>query len=362
MSRNLRKTTEVYVLHVTASRPLYDPATTPAEERARRNREAMEAIRRDHVERRGWRDIGYHAVTFPDGETLPGRPAGEIGAHVRGFNSVSYGHAIYGGLNDDGETDVTSLTPGAIEAAWIWAADRLEKDFPEARVCGHRDLSPDLDGDGVIERSEWTKLCPLFDAIPEAARRGLPVMRISGEWAKTDPRRPRAPDSRIAYLQRLLTRAGHPTLDDGHEGPRTATAIRAFQSQMAIPQTGAFDLITVARLRAEAETGVEVVTQAPIQGLDKSAARSSTVWTGHVFNALTQTMLFFSDLPLEVKIAASIFCIGALGYLIRERMRYAEAARRAAEGDPLPAPEPDFLDHLFGALGSIFGGRRPVAQ
>lgn len=40
----------------------------------------------------------------------------------------------------------------------------LKEDFPEiTRVTGHRDLSPDLDGDGVVEPEEWTKACPCFD-------------------------------------------------------------------------------------------------------------------------------------------------------------------------------------------------------
>jgi hypothetical protein len=30
-------------------------------------------------------------------------------------------------------------------------------------VCGHRDLSPDLNGNGEIEPEEWIKQCPCFD-------------------------------------------------------------------------------------------------------------------------------------------------------------------------------------------------------
>ena len=29
-------------------------------------------------------------------------------------------------------------------------------------VLGHRDPSPDLDGDGIVDPEEWTKLCPCF--------------------------------------------------------------------------------------------------------------------------------------------------------------------------------------------------------
>lgn len=39
----------------------------------------------------------------------------------------------------------------------------LAMDFQTRRIVGHRDLSPDLDGDGVIEPKEWTKVCPCFD-------------------------------------------------------------------------------------------------------------------------------------------------------------------------------------------------------
>lgn len=31
-------------------------------------------------------------------------------------------------------------------------------------MVGHRDLSPDLNGDGVVRENEWVKACPCFDA------------------------------------------------------------------------------------------------------------------------------------------------------------------------------------------------------
>jgi hypothetical protein len=30
-------------------------------------------------------------------------------------------------------------------------------------VLGHRDFSPDLNGDGLITPNEWMKACPCFD-------------------------------------------------------------------------------------------------------------------------------------------------------------------------------------------------------
>ena len=34
-------------------------------------------------------------------------------------------------------------------------------------MCGHRDLSPDRNGNGEIEPEEWMKACPCFDAEQE---------------------------------------------------------------------------------------------------------------------------------------------------------------------------------------------------
>ena len=39
--------------------------------------------------------------------------------------------------------------------------------------CGHRDLSPDLNGNGEIEPEEWVKACPCFDAEEEGLTRNL---------------------------------------------------------------------------------------------------------------------------------------------------------------------------------------------
>ena len=43
----------------------------------------------------------------------------------------------------------------------------LLRDYPGCRVCGHRDLSPDLNGNGEIEPEEWIKACPCFEVKKE---------------------------------------------------------------------------------------------------------------------------------------------------------------------------------------------------
>ena len=42
--------------------------------------------------------------------------------------------------------------------------DRLQKEYPHIQtIIGHRDTSPDLDGNGCIEPQEYIKDCPCFD-------------------------------------------------------------------------------------------------------------------------------------------------------------------------------------------------------
>ena len=42
-------------------------------------------------------------------------------------------------------------------------ASPIRSQISQSRICGHRDLSPDLNGDGTISPNEWIKDCPCFD-------------------------------------------------------------------------------------------------------------------------------------------------------------------------------------------------------
>ena len=39
----------------------------------------------------------------------------------------------------------------------------LQREYNILQMLGHRDTSPDLNGDGVIEPYEYVKACPCFD-------------------------------------------------------------------------------------------------------------------------------------------------------------------------------------------------------
>jgi N-acetyl-anhydromuramyl-L-alanine amidase AmpD len=243
-----RKATSLLVVHVTA---------TPAGRDI-----GVPEVRAMH-KAKGWSDIGYNELIRIDGTLETGRGVDAIGAHVAGFNSISYGISIVGGLNAQGKPADT-----ATHAQMVTLERRLREmaqRFPRAGVCGHRDLSADRDGDGVIEPSEHIKACPCFDAIPWAQRVGLPAANIKGVWgeaqlipASNSPFTAVAgPDARNVYLQKLLSKTGlsfGPI--DGIIGAKTAKALRVYQNLYGLPGTGTFDVSTVARLRATFETAL----------------------------------------------------------------------------------------------------------
>lgn len=111
---------------------------------------------------KAWRDIGYHVVIPRDGSLELGRDLDQVGAHVKGFNKLSIGICLVGGISVDG-TPEDNYTSAQWRAA-DFLIPMLRMKYPGAEVLGHRDLSPDANGDGVIDRLDWLKACPCFNA------------------------------------------------------------------------------------------------------------------------------------------------------------------------------------------------------
>jgi len=117
-------------------------------------------IRKWHVGQ-GWKDIGYHYVIRRSGAIEPGRPESEVGAHAQGYNAHSLGICLVGGVNKAGKGE-NNFTPAQFKAL-RGKLDELRSRYPKTLICGHRDLSPDANGDGIVEPNEWVKECPSFD-------------------------------------------------------------------------------------------------------------------------------------------------------------------------------------------------------
>jgi N-acetylmuramoyl-L-alanine amidase len=109
----------------------------------------VEEIRRWHRQR-GWLDVGYHYVIRRDGTVETGRPNDVPGAHARGFNHLSLGLCLVGGVESDGKTPEMNFTHLQWDALAELVND-LKVKHPDAEVLGHRDL-PNVN-----------KACPSFD-------------------------------------------------------------------------------------------------------------------------------------------------------------------------------------------------------
>jgi N-acetyl-anhydromuramyl-L-alanine amidase AmpD len=108
---------------------------------------------------------GYHFVIAANGNIEKGRTLNEIGAHVSGSNAKSVGICYAGGLDASGKAKDTRTKEQ--KDALVWLLFELAVIFPDAKIKGHRDYSPDRNGDGIIENWEWLKDCPCFNAAKE---------------------------------------------------------------------------------------------------------------------------------------------------------------------------------------------------
>ena len=118
-------------------------------------------LERDH-KARGFRHAGYHFYVRRSGSIIPLRPLDEVGAHARGYNACSWGVCYEGGLDATGQPADTR-TEAQLRALRLLLI-RLHRLAPESLILGHRDLSPNRDGDGEVEPHEWIKVCPCFNA------------------------------------------------------------------------------------------------------------------------------------------------------------------------------------------------------
>lgn len=128
----------------------------------------VDDIRRWHRQR-GYSDVGYHYIVYRNGILAQGRDVNIIGAHASGHNAHSIGICYIGGMNAENTRPEDTRTLRQ-KARLLSLLVDLRKLYPNARIIGHRDLSPDKNGDGIIEPSEWMKACPSFDAKSEYHR------------------------------------------------------------------------------------------------------------------------------------------------------------------------------------------------
>ena len=97
----------------------------------------------------------YHWLVRRNGNIIPILPESVRGAHARGYNRCSIGICYEGGINTRGKNDDTR-TPQQ-KASLYELLKQLHRDYPKARIIGHRELP------------HVVKDCPCFTASSEYA-------------------------------------------------------------------------------------------------------------------------------------------------------------------------------------------------
>jgi N-acetylmuramoyl-L-alanine amidase len=121
-----------------------------------------------------WKSDGYHRIVDLEGNVLDVVDFENISNGVKNFNSKSIHIAYIGGVEKDNvnkaiDSRTFEQKQGllvAIEEAINWIVDHGGSKRA-IKILGHRDISPDQNGNGKIDSWERIKECPSFDAIPE---------------------------------------------------------------------------------------------------------------------------------------------------------------------------------------------------
>jgi N-acetyl-anhydromuramyl-L-alanine amidase AmpD len=128
---------------------------------------------------KGWKAPGYHWVIFPNGKVEQMLAEDLVANGVKDYNAHSIHVAWVGGIQyreyQDGgviRQDRTKMVSAdnrtkQQKLALFDLLTKLKLKYRSAQIMGHRDISPDLNHNGVVDPWERIKDCPCFDAMVE---------------------------------------------------------------------------------------------------------------------------------------------------------------------------------------------------
>ena len=117
--------------------------------------------------RKGWNNPGYHYVVSADGQIHQLLDEDKVSNGVKGYNSVSINVAYIGGVDMNNKRAPIDNRTEAQKKSLCAILNKLHKKYPKAIIQGHRDFSPDKNGNGIVDPWERIKSCPCFDATKE---------------------------------------------------------------------------------------------------------------------------------------------------------------------------------------------------
>lgn len=127
-----------------------------------------EASLRAEFKKNGWKNPGYHYVIMPDGSVINMLDESLEANGVKGYNATSVHVAWVGGIDKQHPNGIDNRTQEQKQTL-IGILTVLRKRYPDAQIMGHRDISPDKNGNGIVDPWERIKECPCFDAMIEYA-------------------------------------------------------------------------------------------------------------------------------------------------------------------------------------------------
>lgn len=113
-----------------------------------------------------WSRPGYHYVVSADGTITNIWPESKYSNGVKNMNSHSINIAWIGGVDKAHPMGIDNRTEAQKRSLRILLKE-LRAKYPKAVIMGHRDTSPDLNHNGIIDPWERIKSCPCFDAMVE---------------------------------------------------------------------------------------------------------------------------------------------------------------------------------------------------
>lgn len=121
---------------------------------------------RSEFKKKGWKRPGYHYVVKTDGNIIFLLDESLTANGVKDYNAHSIHVAWIGGIDDTHPKGIDNRT-GAQKLALFDILTKLKMRYPGAMIMGHRDISPDLNHNGIVDPWERIKECPCFDAMKE---------------------------------------------------------------------------------------------------------------------------------------------------------------------------------------------------